>query len=131
PATQPLVHAILWNIPADERRLAEGAIVRDGDGQADGRDVGRSSFFTEGWLPPDPPTGHGSHDYVFQLFALGAVPELGPTPDREALAYALRGHVLAAGLLVGTYSRGEEAPIDRTEVAEAVTGPLPAGVALA
>lgn len=109
PAPNPLVHALVWNLPSDERRLAEGAIARDGDGEADGRDVGRNSYLAEGWLPPDPPTGHGNHDYVFQLFALRSTPDLGSNPGRSRLAEALKGNVLAAGLLVGTYSRGEEA----------------------
>ena len=106
PAPQPLVHAILWGIPAGERRLAEGAIRADGDGEPDGRDVGRNSYFLEGWLPPDPPTGHGEHRYAFQLFALGRAPDPGDTPGRGALARAMAGQVLAAGFLVGSYSRG-------------------------
>jgi Raf kinase inhibitor-like YbhB/YbcL family protein len=110
PAPFPLVHAIVCNIPADARRLAEGAITPDGNGGATGH-VGRNSFFTEGWLPPDPPTGHGNHDYVFQLFALSEVPALEANPGRDALVAAMEGRVLAAGLLVGTYSRGEEAPV--------------------
>ena len=111
PALQPLVHALVWNLPADERRLAEGTIVKDGQGGADGRDVGRNSFFSEGWLPPDPPTGHGSHDYVFQLIALSEAIDIGNNPGRSALTRALTGRVLGAGMLVGTYSRGEEAPL--------------------
>lgn len=114
PAPNPLVHAVVWNLPPGERRLEEGAIARDGDGGADGRDVGRNSYFSEGWLPPDPPTGHGAHDYVFQLFALSQTPDLGSNPGRSSLAEALKGHVLAAGLFVGTYSRGEEARSDQT-----------------
>jgi Raf kinase inhibitor-like YbhB/YbcL family protein len=110
PAPNPLVHAVVWNIPADARRLAEGAIAPDGRGTAEG-DVGRNSFYTEGWLPPDPPTGHGSHDYVFQLFALNAVPPMGADPGRSELVAALKHRILAAGLLVGTYSRGEEAAV--------------------
>lgn len=111
PALQPLVHALVWNLPADERSLAEGAIMRDGSGGEDGRDVGRNSFFAEGWLPPDPPTGHGAHDYVFQLFALRETLDIGPNPGRSGLVKALAGRVLGAGMLVGTYSRGEEAPL--------------------
>lgn len=110
PAPNPLVHALVWNLPPGERRLAEGEIA-DGVGEADGRDVGRNSYLGEGWLPPDPPTGHGNHDYVFQLFALSRTPDLGINPGRSSMAEALRGNVLAAGLLVGTYSRGERAPI--------------------
>ncbi|MDF7773639.1 YbhB/YbcL family Raf kinase inhibitor-like protein [Sphingomonas sp. AOB5] len=107
PAPRPLVHALVWGIPTDERRIAEGAIVRDGEGHADGRDVGRNSFFAEGWLPPDPPTGHGAHDYVFQLFALREAPVLSANPGRGDFIDAIRGRVLGAGVLVGTYSRGE------------------------
>jgi Raf kinase inhibitor-like YbhB/YbcL family protein len=109
PARQPLVHAIVWNIPADENRLAEGAIRADGGGDPDGRDVGRNSYFGEGWLPPDPPTGHGAHRYAFQLFALSQIGPIGATPGRAALVKAMAGKVLAAGLLTGTYSREEPA----------------------
>jgi len=117
PAINPLVHALVWNLPPEERRLAEGAIVRDGSGGADGRDVGRNSLFAEGWLPPDPPTGHGSHDYVFQLFALGETLDIGANPGRSGLMRALAGRVLGAGMLVGTYSRGEQAPLSGQRIA--------------
>ncbi|MDT9599124.1 YbhB/YbcL family Raf kinase inhibitor-like protein [Sphingosinicella rhizophila] len=111
PAVNPLVHAIVWNIPADERRLAEGAIAADGPGLPDGRDVGRSSF-GEIWLPPDPPSGHGPHDYVFQLFALAGAPKIESNPGRSAFVEAITGHVVAAGILVGSYSRGEAVDAD-------------------
>ena len=108
PAAKPLVHAIVWDMPADERGIAEGAIVRDGAGGEDGN-VGRNSFLQEGWLPPDPPSGHGEHDYVFQLFALSGRRDLGSSPGRGAFVDAIAGRILAAGLLIGTYSRGEPA----------------------
>lgn len=111
PAPNPLVHAVVWGLPADTRALAEGEIAADADGGPDGRDVGRNSYFLEGWLPPDPPTGHGAHDYVFQLFALSALPAMGNNPGRTDVVRAIEGKVLAAGLLTGTYSRGEEAPV--------------------
>lgn len=121
PAPYPLVHAVVWNIPTGENRLAEGAIVGDGAGAPNGSDVGRNSYLSEGWLPPDPPTGHGNHDYVFQLFALSETPELDANPGRDAFVKALQGRILAAGLLVGTYSRGETA----------TTGSAPSGLAAA
>jgi Raf kinase inhibitor-like YbhB/YbcL family protein len=108
PAPQPLVHAIVWDLPLDGD-LKEGAIRPDGDGGADG-DVGRNSFFSEGWLPPDPPTGHGVHHFAFQLFALSEGPDVAGTPGRAAIVKAMAGRVLAAGLLTGTYSRDEAAP---------------------
>jgi Raf kinase inhibitor-like YbhB/YbcL family protein len=109
PAPQPLVHAVVWGL-AVEGDLKEGAIRADGAGDAEGKDVGRNSYLGEGWLPPDPPTGHGPHNYAFQLFALGGGCEIGDNPGRSALVKAMAGHVLAAGLLTGVYSRGEEAP---------------------
>ncbi|NJC32722.1 hypothetical protein GGR88_000196 [Sphingomonas jejuensis] len=111
PAPQPLVHAVVWAIGAAEAGLAEGAIAADGRGTHGGKDVGRNSYGREGWLPPDPPTGHGSHDYVFQLFALSEAVALSGNPGRSAVVEALAGRVLATGLLVGTYSRGEPADI--------------------
>lgn len=112
PTPQPLVHAIIWGLEADAGQLVEGAIVADGEGDADGRDVGRNSYLREGWLPPDPPSGHGEHRYAFQVFAVGAgVGDVGATPGRSAVIEAITGHVLAAGLLIGTYSREEAAPV--------------------
>jgi phosphatidylethanolamine-binding protein (PEBP) family uncharacterized protein len=102
-------------------------IVEDGDGSPTGGDVGRNSFFAEGWLPPDPPTGHGEHRYVFQLFALGeGCGDPGRTPGRGALVSAMAGHVLAAGVLTGTYSRGDPAAVGpgtaaQTRLAAALT----------
>ncbi|UAK25176.1 YbhB/YbcL family Raf kinase inhibitor-like protein [Sphingomonas nostoxanthinifaciens] len=126
PAPSPLVHALVWGLPADERRLAEGAIARDGHGGPDGRDVGRNSFLGEGWLPPDPPTGHGVHVYAFQLFALAEVPAIGANPGRGELIRAMAGRVLAAGLLRGTYDRGEAESIGRARTAAAPLGTLAA-----
>jgi Raf kinase inhibitor-like YbhB/YbcL family protein len=110
PSSRPLVHAIVWDMPPDQRRIAEGVIVADGAGGPDG-DVGRNSFLREGWLPPDPPTGHGTHDYVFQLFALSERPTIAATPGRSAFVQAVADHVLGAGVLVGTYSRGDAAEV--------------------
>jgi Raf kinase inhibitor-like YbhB/YbcL family protein len=109
PTPNPLVHALVWHLPPETRSLAENAIRHEGAGAEDGRDIGLNSFFAEGWLPPDPPTGHGSHDYVFQLFALSETPALGLRPGRIDLVKALQGHVLGAGVLIGTYSREEPA----------------------
>lgn len=104
PTLSPLVHAIVWGLPSDTQRIAEGAIAADA---AQG-EVGRNSFLSPGWLPPDPPTGHGDHRYVFQLFALDVSAEdLGEAPGRGAVVNAMAGHVIGAGVLTGIYARGE------------------------
>jgi Raf kinase inhibitor-like YbhB/YbcL family protein len=101
PAPKPLVHALLWDIAPDQFGLAEGAISSS-DVAAPGIEVGRNSFMAQGWLPPDPPAGHGSHDYVFQLFALSQAPTLDEGPGRSDVIDAMRGRVIGAGMLVGT-----------------------------
>jgi Raf kinase inhibitor-like YbhB/YbcL family protein len=109
PAPSPIVHAVVWDLPGEDGELKEGAIRADGTGV--GSDVGRNSFLSEGWLPPDPPTGHGEHRYAFQLFALASGPDVTGNPGRGTVVKAMAGRVLAAGLLTGTYSRGEEMPV--------------------
>lgn len=104
PFPNPLVHAILWDIPASTRGLPEGAIAVDRESGTDG-EIGRNSFLRQGWLPPDPPNGHGSHDYVFQLFALSEAVPLSAVPGRGAVVAALAGRIQAAGILIGTYAR--------------------------
>ncbi len=116
PSPQPLVHAIVVGLDGRDGSLAEGAI--GGDEAA--VDTGRTSYFTEGWLPPDPPTGHGEHRYAFQLFALAAPTGLSGAPGRAALVEAMAGKVLAVGVLTGTYSRDRRA---------AAVGPAGAGAA--
>ena len=114
PSPQPLVHAIVWGLAPTQGRLEEGAISPDGAGIPGGQDVGRNSYLVEGWLPPDPPTGHGEHAYAFQLFALGETDDPGDTPGRGALVKAMAGNVLAAGFLTGTYARQAEARFGRS-----------------
>lgn len=110
PAPRPLVHAIVVDIDPELGGLDEGAIQPDGEGAA-GKDVGKNSGLAEGWLPPDPPTGHGSHDYVFQLLALRDGEGSESSPGRSDFIDHVRGRVIGAGVLVGTYSRGEQAEV--------------------
>lgn len=100
PTPSPLVHLIAWNLdPAAP--LPEGAASQDGSHL----DLGKNSFLKSGWLPPDPPTGHGPHAYLFQAYALDRALDLPEHPGRGALLEAMRGHVLAKGSLTGTYER--------------------------
>ena len=122
PTPNPLVLAVVMNIPANQRELREGEIAADGRGDNQGQDVGRNSYFSEGWLPPDPPTGHGDHDYVFQLFALGIVPEIRPNAGRGDVATAISGHVLGTGLLFETYSR-EASEVNDVQSGDVATAP--------
>lgn len=102
PTPHPLVHAIAVALPPEDGALAEGALRGDTETSLQ---LGRNSFLQTGWLPPDPPPGHGVHRYVFQVFALAAGAEFPETPGREAVLTALQNHALASGILTGTYER--------------------------
>lgn len=103
PTPHPLVHAIAINLPPGDGSLPEGAINGTGaDGQVH---LGRNSSLMPGWLPPDPPPGHGSHRYAFQLFALGPGEPFDGTPGRDEVMDAVRERGLASGCLIGTYAR--------------------------
>lgn len=104
PTPAPLVHAIVWNLPASDGVIDEGA-MRSEATEGEGLSMGKNSFMSAKYLPPDPPPGHGPHQYAFQVFALDHRPDLGSNPGRGRLIEHLRGRVLAKGLLIGVYER--------------------------
>ena len=107
PAPAPFCHALVWNIPAKENTgFQESALDVDAmPTTRAGASLGKNSFMKTGWLPPDPPTGHGPHRYAFQLYALDTMPNLEDGAGKSAVVSALAGHVLAKGMLIGTYER--------------------------
>ena len=106
PTPSPLCHVLAWNIAAEDGGFHEAALDADAMPTARcGAVLGKNSFLSNGWLPPDPPTGHGAHRYAFQIYALDYQPDLAEGSGRGAFVEALRGHVLAKGLLIGTYER--------------------------
>jgi phosphatidylethanolamine-binding protein (PEBP) family uncharacterized protein len=90
------VHLLGWGFEAKAGELFEGD---------DPPQVGLNSYNQAGWLPPDPPAGHGVHDYVFQLFALDRPLGLSDGAGRGAVLDAMEGHVIGAAVLTGTYRR--------------------------
>lgn len=104
PTPKPIVHAIAWDLDPAGEGLPEGALASPGsDGTVE--EIGKNTFLKAGYLPPDPPTGHGPHRYLFQVYALNRHLGLDGVPGRGALLEAMHGHVLAKGVLVGTYER--------------------------
>jgi len=104
PTPHPLVHAIVVGLPAADGSLAEGALASP-DHAGSGLQTGRNSLLQAGWLPPDPPPGHGVHRYAFQVFALGPGASFDGSPGRDAVLAALQEHALASGCLIGSYER--------------------------
>lgn len=104
PTPEPLVHAIVVDLPAADGAFGEGEMDsprQDGNGAHEGR----NSYLQKGWLPPDPPPGHGPHRYAFQLFALGPGEAFSGTPGRSDVLEAVQERGIASGLLIGTYER--------------------------
>ncbi len=105
PTGKPLVHLLAYDEPGRDGEWAEGA-VKGPAGEGAGHAVGRNSFHKDGWLPPDPPPGHGPHRYVFQVFALKRALGLDKDhPGEKDVAKALADNVLAKGVLIGVYER--------------------------
>jgi Raf kinase inhibitor-like YbhB/YbcL family protein len=122
PMPMPLVHAIAVNLPAGDRALPEAALDRSGDDMHAMLALGRNSALGTGWMPPDPPPGHGPHRYAFQVFALADGPAFEGHPGRDAVADALAARAIASGCLVGTYER-HDTTLKTTEPAAAAVGP--------
>ena len=99
PAPEPFCHWLVWGLPPQQGKLLEGETPPR---------VGKNSFQNSEWLLPDPPTGHGPHDYVFQLFALDLPLALMPGAGRKELLASMEGHVVAAAVVTGTYQRQED-----------------------
>jgi len=103
PAPEPFCHWLVWGLAPQKGQLLEGETPPR---------VGKNAFGNSEWLLPDPPTGHGPHDYVFQLFALDAPLALMPGATRDDLLAAMKGHVNAAAVLTATYARADEGELE-------------------
>lgn len=100
-ATHTAIHAAaVLTARGREGGLAEGALARRNARLA----WVRSRRGPRGYLGPRPLPGHGTHTYVFHLFAI----DTPITPPRDAdlptLVRMLRGRVTARGELTGTRS---------------------------
>jgi Raf kinase inhibitor-like YbhB/YbcL family protein len=105
PTPNPLVQAIVWNLPPEDGSLAEGAMPAEAEPRTS-PSMGVNSYLRLGYLPPDPPPGHGPHRYAFQVFALRAPLVIETVaPGRTELVEALHADALAKGLLIGVYER--------------------------
>jgi Raf kinase inhibitor-like YbhB/YbcL family protein len=105
---RPFVHWLLYNIPPSIGKLDEAVSSAPRLKDLGGAFQGRTSRGSIGYFGPRPPKADPPHHYHFQVFALDEMLALDPGVGREALLEAMRGHVVAAGELVGTF----KAPAD-------------------
>ena len=95
------VHWILYNLPPESLELAAGA---DTTGLPPGTARGVSSYKKTGYGGPCPPIGR--HRYFHKLYALDTRLDLAQATKSDLQA-AMKGHVLAAAELIGTYQKGD------------------------
>jgi Raf kinase inhibitor-like YbhB/YbcL family protein len=66
---------------------------------------GRNSLGRVGFTGPNPPFWHGSHRYIFRLFALSRESNLPPGAGREEFLKAIAGKVIDEARLTGLYEK--------------------------
>jgi Raf kinase inhibitor-like YbhB/YbcL family protein len=95
-------HWAVYNIPASEAGLPEGASSQELRGVGEGVNGFRNARYDG----PQPPKGHGPHHYHFRLAALD-VPQLKvPTSAKaEDIWTRAQPHIIAEAEVVGTYER--------------------------
>ena len=94
------VHWVLFNIPVDQKELAEN--IAPADRLPNGIKNGRNDFNLMGYSGPCPPSG--THRYFFKLYALDApLDTVAPGVTKAELLKVMNDHTLAVGTLIGQY----------------------------
>jgi Raf kinase inhibitor-like YbhB/YbcL family protein len=101
----PIVHWLMWNIPASIMQLPQGVQKQARLSEPDGVLQGRNSRGSVGYTGPHAPVGDPVHHYHVQVFALDAALDLPGGSDRDTLLAKMKGHVIAKGELIGLYSQ--------------------------
>ena len=96
------VHWVVFNLAPDVRALPEN-VARDAR-LPGGAVQGVNDYARNGYDGPCPPPGQ-THRYFYTVFALDVRLALAAGARKKDLVEAMRGHVLAQGALMGTYSR--------------------------
>ena len=104
----PVPHWVAWNIPADTLALREGLVKAYRLLDPKMLEQGRNYLRRSGYDGPKPPPGDPPHHYHTQVFALDTKLDLPLGSTRDDVRAAMKGHVLAAGELVGVFAKPPE-----------------------
>ena len=92
------VHWLVWGIPTSTKTIAVNSVPPDAI-------AGTNSANKNQYIGPCPPTGTGTHRYMFELYALDMpLTNLNMETNREQLQKAMAGHILAQHTLTGLFS---------------------------
>ncbi len=92
---QTWVHWIVWNIPADTKKIEKDADIS--------YPRGKNDFKKLEYGGPCPPSG--SHRYFFKLYALDKTLNLEEGASKRDLLDAMKDHVIEKTELMGNYSK--------------------------
>ena len=95
------VHWTVWKLPFAEGgqgRVLEGNVAPE-------MDEGQNDFGERGWGPACPPEGDPPHRYVFSLYALDRLIDLGDGASADDVRAAIDADAFAEGRLEAVYSR--------------------------
>lgn len=102
PSATPVVHWLIYNIPATQRALQEETPKKPT--LPDGSKQGKNTAGKIGYGGPCPDPGK-VHHYFFKLYALDYTPDLKPKLKIADVEAALKDHVLAKSELIGRFQR--------------------------
>lgn len=91
------VHWIVWGIPASTKGINANAVPVGAIQGLNGSGANR-------YMGPCPPSGTGTHHYIFELYALDNAPNLPPQTSRDDLLKAIADHTIAKTELTGLFS---------------------------
>jgi Raf kinase inhibitor-like YbhB/YbcL family protein len=89
------LHWLMWDIQPSTQSIGAGSVPV-------GTVQGLTGFNKNRYGGPCPPSGSGTHRYIFELFALDISLGLSPDSTREKLQDAIKGHILQQCMLTGT-----------------------------
>lgn len=99
-------HWLVLNLPAETRRIAQGAGSADGKTLAAGVVQLSTDFGAPGWGGPCPPIGDKAHRYIFTLYALKVDKLDLDASAKSALAgYMVNANAIGKASFTATYGR--------------------------
>ncbi|MDO4642191.1 MAG: YbhB/YbcL family Raf kinase inhibitor-like protein [Neisseria sp.] len=94
-------HWNVYNIPADTRKLAQGAANQ----LPAGAKMLKNDAGEAGYIGACPPAGDKAHRYIFTVYALNTTLDLPDGTSPAVLGFNLNGKVLGQAQLTGFYGR--------------------------
>jgi Raf kinase inhibitor-like YbhB/YbcL family protein len=106
----PIVHWLIWNIPASLTQLPQGIQKQGRLSDPEGILQGRNTRGSLGYTGPHAPVGDTEHHYHVQVFALDDALSVPAGGNRDMMLAQMDGHVIAKGELVGRYAQTTNPP---------------------